>query len=186
MLDTLKGETRTPEFLKINPQHTVPVLVDDGATIVDGHAIAPYLVSKYGGAEHASLVPTDPLGRARLDHRLHFNDSTLFARFGKLVGPIFRGNATKFEDEAVESVREAIDVLEIFLTEFEYVAANHLTVADFAIVSMVTTILAIVKQLTAPPKVAAWIKRLEALPFYDEVQTSNLKTIAETFAAKTG
>lgn len=159
---------------------------DDGTIIVDGHAIAPYLVSKYGGAEHAQLAPQDALGRARLDHRMHFDDSTLFARFGKLVSPIFRGTATKYDEDSVASVRDALDVLEIFLTEFQYVAANHLTVADFAIVSTVSTILAIVPDISVGtwPKVAAWIKRLEALPYYAEIQTPNLKMIGGIFAAK--
>lgn len=186
ILDTLAGETRTPEFIKLNPQHTVPTLDDNGDVIGDGHAIVTYLVSKYGGEKHASLCPTEPLARAIVDHRLHFNNSTLFNRFGKLISPIFRGSEKEFNKENLDSVLESLDILEAFLVH-DYVAGKELTVADFAIVSSVTTIIMLISNdLSKLPRTAAWIKRLEQLPYYEEVITKNLEISKTLFSEKLG
>ncbi|MDE0281893.1 MAG: glutathione S-transferase family protein [Gammaproteobacteria bacterium] len=58
-VDSLKGETRTPEFLDRNPNGRIPVLeLEDGTCIAESNAILFYL------AEGTSFLPSDPLGRA--------------------------------------------------------------------------------------------------------------------------
>ena len=43
-IDTMKGETRTPEFLKLNGAGQVPVVeLDDGRTLAQSNAIIRYL-----------------------------------------------------------------------------------------------------------------------------------------------
>lgn len=60
----------------MNPEQTVPTLVDDNYILWDSHAIIPYLVGKYGN--NASLYPKDLKIRATVDQRLHFDNGTLF------------------------------------------------------------------------------------------------------------
>src|SRR5215471_5542046 len=56
-----RGETRTPEFLAINPNGRIPVLeLDDGQRLSESDAILFYL------AEGTPFLPTDRLGRARI------------------------------------------------------------------------------------------------------------------------
>ncbi|KAF2889239.1 hypothetical protein ILUMI_16934, partial [Ignelater luminosus] len=76
-VDFEKGEHLSPEFLKINPQHTVPVLVDDGKVICDSHVISTYLIDKYGKDD--SLYPKDLYKRALVNEKLYFNIGSLFA-----------------------------------------------------------------------------------------------------------
>ncbi len=46
VVDLAKGETRTPEYLALNPMGKVPTLVkDDGGALLESHAIAHYLAS---------------------------------------------------------------------------------------------------------------------------------------------
>ncbi|WP_070154164.1 glutathione S-transferase family protein [Sphingobium phenoxybenzoativorans] len=47
-VDILKGEQLSPEFLRLNPNGKLPVLVDEGVTIFDSNAILLYLAEKYG------------------------------------------------------------------------------------------------------------------------------------------
>lgn len=75
-VDLLKLENHTPEFLEMNPLHTVPVLDDDGKYIIDSHAILCYLVDQYDKDE--SLYPKDPYKRAMVNQRLHFDSGILY------------------------------------------------------------------------------------------------------------
>lgn len=59
-VDSSRGETRTPEFLAINPNGRVPVLQrGDGAALVESNAILHWL------AEGTPLLPDDAWARAQ-------------------------------------------------------------------------------------------------------------------------
>jgi glutathione S-transferase len=102
----LEGENLQPPYLKVklpahphpniflfcfqlNPQHTVPTLVDDdGFTLWDSHAIMVYLVSKY--AKNDALYPKDLKKRALIDQRLHFDSGVVFAQLRRIVVSVFQ------------------------------------------------------------------------------------------------
>src|SRR5258705_4757897 len=52
-VDILKGESRTTEFLKINPNGRTPVLDDNGFILAESNAILAYL------AKGTKLLPED-------------------------------------------------------------------------------------------------------------------------------
>ncbi|XP_073269755.1 glutathione S-transferase 2-like [Primulina huaijiensis] len=56
-INLLKGEHKSPEFLKLNPVGQVPVLIDGDIVIADSFAILMYLEKKY---PHHPLLPQDP------------------------------------------------------------------------------------------------------------------------------
>ena len=60
-VNVLKGETRTPDFLRLNPAGQVPLVVlEDGRTLAQSNAIMLYL------AEGSDLIPADAFDRARM------------------------------------------------------------------------------------------------------------------------
>jgi glutathione S-transferase len=64
-VDTLKGESRTHEFLKLNAAGQVPTLVlDDGRALAESNAIIRYL------ARGSDLVPADAFAAAKMDEWL--------------------------------------------------------------------------------------------------------------------
>jgi len=62
-VDILKGEQFTPEFRALNPKAVVPVLVHDGAVIVESTVICEYLEETFPAN---ALYPTAPLERAHV------------------------------------------------------------------------------------------------------------------------
>jgi len=49
LVDLTKGEQMKPEFLALNPLHTIPVIKDtDGTVVYESTAIFYYLREKYG------------------------------------------------------------------------------------------------------------------------------------------
>src|SRR5712675_230504 len=64
-MNTLKGETRTPEFLRLNGAGQVPtVVLDDGRPLAQSNAIIRYL------ARGSDLIPADAFAAAKMDEWL--------------------------------------------------------------------------------------------------------------------
>src|SRR5438552_18035547 len=58
-----RGEQRTPEFLKLNPQALVPALVDGDQVLIQSMATIEYLDEVH---PNLPLLPNTPAGRARV------------------------------------------------------------------------------------------------------------------------
>lgn len=164
-MDFTKGEQFSEEFIKKNPQHTVPLLEDDGEIIYDSHAIAEYLVEKY--APDDKLYPKDLIKRAHVNQRLHFDSGILFTRLRAVFEPILFRNELVFPEEKRVAILKAYDFLEAFLKNDKYLVGDSLTIADLCAIPSVTTLGFLVKiDEEKYPKLCAWIKRLESLPYY--------------------
>lgn len=74
VIDTYKGEQNTPEYLKINPLHQVPVFTDGDFILTESRAIATFLASN----ARSQLYPTDLKKRALVDSRLYFDATNSF------------------------------------------------------------------------------------------------------------
>lgn len=74
VIDTYRGEQNTPEYLKINPLHQVPVYVDGDFILTESRAIISYLAS----STKSKLYPTDLKERAVVDSRLYFDATNSF------------------------------------------------------------------------------------------------------------
>ncbi|KAA0199744.1 Glutathione-S-transferase Epsilon 3 [Hyalella azteca] len=136
-LNLLKGEQLNPEFTQLNPEHTVPTIVDGDHVLWESRAICTYLAMQYGKGDW--LYPEEPKARARVDRALMFDMGTLSARFENYVMPVvFQGK--KPDPEALKRLQEAVKWLDNFLEGCRYCAALHITVADHRLAATVETI----------------------------------------------
>ncbi|XP_017040966.1 glutathione S-transferase D7-like [Drosophila ficusphila] len=166
-MNTLEGDQLKPEFVKINPQHTIPTLVDNGFVIWESRAIAVYLVEKYGKPD-SPLYPKDPQKRALINQRLYFDMGTLYDALAKYFFPYFRTGKLG-DQEALDKVNAALEFLNTFLEGRDFVAGDQLTVADIVILANVSIIEVIPFDLKKFPNVERWYKNAQNVtPGWDE------------------
>ena len=90
-----KGEQRTPEYLAMNPNGQVPVLVVDGKPLTQIVAICEFLDRSF---PKAGLLPTEPWARAQSLSQLAWMNNTVHPTFTR----VFR--AAEFaESEAAQA-----------------------------------------------------------------------------------
>ncbi|KAH8365519.1 hypothetical protein KR093_001641 [Drosophila rubida] len=182
-VDLFSFEHRTEEFHKKNPQQTVPVLDDNGTFIWDSHAICCYLVDKYG--KNDELYPKDVLKRALVNQRLYFDASALFMPLRNISVPYFYHNVTEVPQEKLNNVKEGYKHLENFLGDNKYVNGDIMTIADFCCAATASSLPAVLKMDPVEfPKIAAWLGRLEKLPYYEEVNNVGVRKYIEMLKDK--
>merc|ERR1712080_245794 len=125
-VDFLSGCARTPEFLSMNPQHTVPVLCDGNLTITESRAAMAYLVSQH---KPGQLYPACAKKRSQIGQRLHFGIGTFWARIADCVLPVCLGKTSTIPQEKIDALKEAL-MWANQMVSCGYVLGNSLTIAD--------------------------------------------------------
>ncbi|KAH8348283.1 hypothetical protein KR084_006146 [Drosophila pseudotakahashii] len=173
-VNLLAREHFSEEFLKKNPQHTVPLLDDNGTLICDSHAIVCYLVGKY--AKSDELYPKDLVKRARVDQGLFFDASILFMSLRNVSVPYLYHQVNLVPKEKVDNIKDAYGLLETFLGDNLYLTGSNITLADLCCGATASALAAVLElDQESYPKVAAWLKRLSSLPHYEEDSSRGLE-----------
>ncbi|KAL4707290.1 hypothetical protein ACJJTC_019828 [Scirpophaga incertulas] len=179
LTNIVEGEHLTPEYLKMNPQHTIPTIDDNGFILYESRAILTYFVNAYGKDD--SLYPKNPRQRALVDQRLNFDLGTLYNRYSALYGPmIFAGEA--MDDEKAAKLNEAIGWLDTMLEGKAFVAGNNLTVADISIVVTFTCLEAFDYDFSKYHNVSKWFERTKKAlePYgYAEIDKAGAQVLAK-------
>ncbi|XP_031621228.1 glutathione S-transferase 1-1-like [Contarinia nasturtii] len=173
-----KGEHLKESFLKLNPQHTIPTLLDGDFSIWDSHAICMYLVDKY--AKDDALYPKDLKLRAKCNQRLFFDDDSLYTRLRDCSYTIYRGGK-EISQEKIDRINSSYEILEAFLASDPFLVGNTLTIADICAASNVLPL-----QIFAPLEtekhrnILAWLSRVsKTIPFFDEMNVKIVKEYRE-------
>jgi len=130
--DILKGETRTPAFLAINPDGRIPVLqFEDGRTLAQSSAILFYL------AEGTPFLPDDRFERAQVLQWMFFEQYShepqiAVARFW--IHSLHKGKewADRLQEKWQKGY-QALDVMERHLTGRRFFVAERYSIADIAL-----------------------------------------------------
>ncbi|KAL7039982.1 hypothetical protein ACKWTF_000197 [Chironomus riparius] len=164
----MAGENKSDEFLKINPQGTVPVVVDDDFAMNESRAICCYLVN--AKSPDNSLYPTDDIkARYIIDQRLFYDASTFTSALTGALVPIMRKGETVIQQEHKDKILSVLNTLESFLDGYEWFSASdNVSIADLSILANFSTIYHIGLDLADYPNVSAWYERCKELPGADE------------------
>ena len=161
-VDILKAETRTDNFLKLNPNHRVPVLEwPDGRTLAESNAILFYL------AEGTPLLPADPWQRAQILQWLFFEQYSHEPYIAVVRFWHFSGTADEHADELEGRMArgyEALGVMDAHLTGRDYFVGANISIADLALFAYTHVAPEGGFDLQPYPAVCAWIERIEQRP----------------------
>jgi glutathione S-transferase len=156
--DVTKAQTRTAEFLAMNPAGQVPtVVLDDGRPLAQSNAIILHL------AEGSDLIPTDAYERAKMLEWLFWEQYShepyvAVARFQvKYMGrPV-----AELDPKLVARGKEALARLEDGLAEGPFLVGEALSLADIALVAYTRMAGDGGFVLADYPRVQAWIGRVD-------------------------
>jgi len=158
--DTLKGETQTDAFKRLNPRGQIPVLVDGETLIWDSMAILVYLARRYGD-EH--WLPSDPLGEARVMQWLAVSENELL--YGLARARAVRVLKAPFDlAQSHRDAKPGLEAMELRLADHAWLAADHPTIADIACYPYVNLAGEGDVSLDPYPSVRSWLARVATLP----------------------
>ena len=171
------GDLKTPAFLAINPRGQVPTLVDDGFAMYESSAMLEYLEDKYP-TNGAPLWPADAKLRAIARRRAAEILSHIDPLNGEIFGMVFGAGDQGVDVKAVNKWKIAmaaqLAIADSWL-EQDYLAGPTLSATDFTLYPYVAFLGRIDSrkpeyQLLSlvPTKLTAWMKRIEALPYFDK------------------
>lgn len=131
-IDITKGESRTDEFLKMNPNGRIPLLeIENGTYLPESNAALWYLAS------NSSLLPSSRLGQAQVLQWMFFEQ---YSHEPFIATSRYWISVLNAEDEYKAQLEEkrpkgyaALDVMERHLQENVYFVGNRYSIADIAL-----------------------------------------------------
>jgi glutathione S-transferase len=163
-VDILRGDTRTPQFLAMNPGGHVPLLeVAPGRYLSESNAILWYVA---GGTQ---LAPEDRIDRSTALQWMFFEQHSLEPNLGAawfwLV--LVRGGRelqTHALEDWMERGYQALQVMQTHLSTHDFFAAGHYTIADIALYAYTHIAHECDYDLAEFPAIRAWLKRVAEQP----------------------
>jgi len=167
----LNGDQFQPEFLKLNPFHHIPVLVDEDLKIFESLAILDYLEAKY---PHPAFMPKSApdIAKVRMIELLTVNE----------LPPASIVLMKEMLDVAVEEsqVERATQTMNTALQYFEdnlgtdrpYFVGSNLTYADIVAGTAVAAIPNLGISLNPYTKLSRWLESLQQCPSWQQTAVS--------------
>ena len=154
----LNKETRTPEFLAMNPAGQVPVVVfADSGPLAQSKAIMLHL------AQNTDLIPADPFERAQMFQWLfweQYSHETAIAvlRFQKFY---LKKTDSEIDPALPGKCARVLTLMNDHLKDRAYFVGEKLSLADIALVAYTRFAHQAGLELAQYPRVQAWVRRIE-------------------------
>ncbi|CAG5082790.1 Oidioi.mRNA.OKI2018_I69.PAR.g10208.t1.cds [Oikopleura dioica] len=169
-IDLMKGEQNEDWYLKINPNHTVPVLVDGDTVLTETVDISKYLIDNYG--KHKEMNPSGEQAE-KIKEVVAYAYETLGPIGKKIVLPVLvHGKPEDVPEEDLEAAKvHGYEYFNNILGDNDFLFGTEKpTWADFLVFSLLM-------QMDVHPlirkgehdKLKLWAKRIFALPFFSTV-----------------
>jgi glutathione S-transferase len=149
---------RSPEFLAINPNGRLPVIVDDGFVLFESLAITLYLAKKHAVE---TLYPVTLEGEAKAWQWSFWaiaevdRGVNIWSLHAVRLPPAERNAALR--EEALQVIAAPFKVLDAAVAKQPYLLGSDFTVADLNVASVISR--AVDMDLAAVPNLKAWLVR---------------------------
>jgi glutathione S-transferase len=156
---SLQGDQFDPEFLKLNPFHHIPTLVDDDFTLIESLAILDYLEAKY---PTPSFTPQDAkaIGIMRMLELVTVNEllPTTLPLLKQVVGlPADPNQPLEVVEQKITTI---FNFYQNYLGDNPYLVGEQMTLADIAVGTVIPSLKYLNVSLDEYPKLKAWCERL--------------------------
>lgn len=170
-VNLMRGEHRQRDFLRLNPNHMIPTLVEDDFVLWESVPIMQYLCSKTAN----TLWPTEPRPQADVSRWLcwnmaHWNSACGIFIFERLMKPMIGGGAADAQELAKgeEQIQRFGKVLNQHLKHHDWLSGDQLTLADFAVASPLALSEAAGYPLGGFDNIRRWYERVCELPAWQQ------------------
>lgn len=167
-LDMQKGETRKPEYLRLNPNGKVPLIVHDGVPIWESAAITMYLGEMFGVEK--GLYPAAGPKRGEAMKWIVWTNVTLFDSVARWMRnttewtPAEQHNA-KAAEAAQKDIQGCLRILDEALAERQFLLGGY-TLADSHLTPLTDWLGHMNVDHSAYANLNAWKQRCAARPAY--------------------
>lgn len=167
--------TRSPEYLAVNPMGAIPAIDDDGLKLHESMAINLYLAKKAGGP----LAPKDLAEDALMTQISFFAATEMEANALKISQSNAQGRlsseAGQAEAEAIARLlKRPFGVLEQHFAGADYAVGGRFTVADINLAEVVRYAQPYQPALAPFPHLSAWLDRCQARPAFKAMWDTRL------------
>jgi glutathione S-transferase len=176
-----KQEHKSPQMLQMNPRGRVPVLKDGDYVCFESLAILEYLDRKYTERPLFGATPEEAgtIVRVISEYQWYVEDHVMKIIYALL----FQGMEGHMEEveRALEFVVTEAKTIEAKLTSADWLVGKAFSAADVVVFPGIQTLLRALDRREAHdlrarllpldtnyPAIAAWIRRIEALPGYEK------------------
>lgn len=162
-VDILEGETRTPEFLAMNPNGKIPLLaLPNGRHLPESNAILAYL------ADGTDLEGADAFERATILQWMFFEQYSHEPNIATTRFVVRYLHNPPERQASLEKKRaagyKALDVMELALGKAPYLAGEKFTLADICLFAYTHVAEEGGFSLERYPAIRAWIERIRERP----------------------
>jgi glutathione S-transferase len=158
--------TKSPEFLKINPNGHVPAIDDDGLVLFESFAINLYLAKKHGGPLAPANLAEDAQMTMWALWAANEMESNALAVLNHRVGYKPEQRDAKVAQAAIDVLRAPFAVLDKALAGTSHIVGGRFTVADINTAEVVRYAMAAPELFEAAPNVKAWLAACHARPAF--------------------
>ena len=167
-VDLATGEHKSPDYLRLNPNGRVPLLVDGGFHLWESHAIMQYLADK---TPEQQIYPREISARADVNRWLfwsayHFAPAAALIIRERVSKTIIAGSSAPDPLEIARGevqLPAAASVLDRHLAGKDWIAQGRLTLADFAVAAPLMHSVAAQLPLAQFTHLQAWFARVQSL-----------------------